>query len=131
MSLALLHPQADDQGLRSRIDDAGAASAAPDTHYVPFIRWIGGDIAPERSVAEMLSREVTVADIYSGELEAVSKVIQFSPSRGVCRDVTEEIAIDVATKFRTEMEQPDYFLRSWLHSVLGVSRAENMLDFAS
>src|SRR5688572_25359150 len=75
-------------------------------HYVLIARHPSGHYAPERDEAELLSRDKTVKDIYEGQVADVARVIVFNPARGTCRDVTVEIARDVAGLHFTEQTEP-------------------------
>ncbi len=99
-------------------------------HYLLIARHPSGHYAPERDEAELLSRDKTVKDIYEGQVEDVARVIVFNPARGTCRDVTVEIARDVAGLHFTEQTAPAWERRDWLHRVLGCHQADLILGVA-
>lgn len=56
----------------------------------------GGIYAPERAMRDMTSREETILDIITGQVENVVAVLESNPVEGTCRDVSEDIAREVA-----------------------------------
>ena len=54
------------------------------------------DFFPERSLADTTSRAETIADILTGQVEDVQRVIEFNPVEGTARDVSEDIAREIA-----------------------------------
>ncbi len=52
----------------------------------------------ERRLDDCVSRETTIRDIMSGEVECVEKVIAFNPAEHTADDVTADIAIAIARR---------------------------------
>jgi hypothetical protein len=99
-------------------------------HYVVIAEHRSGNYAPERDEADLVSRDKTVRDIYEGQIEDVAKVFVFNPVCGTSRDVTVEIARDVAGLHFTEQTEPTWGRRDWLHEVLGCHQADLILGVA-
>jgi hypothetical protein len=104
-----------------------ATSQPAGDHYVVIAEHRSGNYAPERDEADLVSRDKTVRDIYEGQIEDVAKVFVFNPVCGTSRDVTAEIARDVAGLHFTEQTEPTWERRDWLHEVLGCRQADLIL----
>ncbi|HEY2137905.1 MAG TPA: hypothetical protein VGH49_18615 [Xanthobacteraceae bacterium] len=50
----------------------------------------------ERRLGDACSRAETVRDILTGQVEDVERVIEFNPAEGTSRDVSEDIAHEIA-----------------------------------
>lgn len=73
------------------------ALAAPDvTHYTVLCLNKGIGYFAERSLEDSCSLDQTIADIVTGQFEAVAKVFAFNPVEHTCDDVTEELAVEIA-----------------------------------
>ena len=76
--------------------------ACPDaTLHMIIARHRRGAYAAERDVGD-LSLEATIADIISGQVEDVERVIAFNPAECWSRDATEDIAIEIANRVGRE-----------------------------
>jgi hypothetical protein len=107
-----------------------APAQTPGDHYVVIAEHRSGNYAPERDEADLVSRDKTVRDIYEGQIEDVARVFVFNPVCGTSRDVTVEIARDVAGLHFTEQTEPAWERRDWLHEVLGCHQADLILGVA-
>ena len=72
-------------------------------------------------------RETTIRDIISGEIDAPLKVIEADLDGGSSRDVTIEIAKEVAQRVAGEKVRHD--LKNWLHDYAGIRHC-NALEVA-
>lgn len=99
-------------------------------HYLVIAAHRSGNYAPERDEADLVSRERTVRDIYEGQIADVAKVFVFNPACGTSRDVTVEIAREVAGLHFTEQTEPSWERRDWLHGLLGCRQADLILGLA-
>ena len=88
------------------------------TIYLPIIRgpYTKSDPSPytsELSLAGM-TREFIVADIRSGQIENVDRILEINEADGTCRDATTDIANDVCDATWGAQEEPFADLRKWL-----------------
>ena len=67
------------------------------TLHLIIARHHDGAYAAERDVAA-LDFESTVADIMAGQIEEVERVIALNPAEAWAREVTEDIAIEIARR---------------------------------
>jgi hypothetical protein len=67
------------------------------TLHMIIARHRNGAFAAEREVND-LDLETTIADIMSGQVEDVERVIAFNPAEAWSREVTEDIAIEIANR---------------------------------
>jgi hypothetical protein len=86
--------------------------------YLPIIRgpYTKSDPSPyttELSLAGM-TREFIVADIRSGQIENVDRILEINEADGTCRDATTDIANDVCAASWNAGEAPFADLRNWL-----------------
>ena len=79
------------------------------------------DFLAERSLADTTSRAETIADILTGQVEDVQRVIEFNPVEGTAHDVSEDIAREVAGLLTEPVGRCD--LRDFLEEQLGVGTA--------
>ena len=79
------------------------------------------DFFAERSLPDTTSRAETIADILTGQVEDVQRVIEFNPVEGTARDVSEDIAREVAGLLTEPVGRRD--LRDFLEEQLGVGTA--------
>jgi hypothetical protein len=75
----------------------------------------------ERSLADTTSRTETIHDILTGQVEDVQRVIEFNPAEGTARDVSEDIAREIAGLLMEPIGRRD--LRDFLEEQLGVGTA--------
>jgi hypothetical protein len=68
------------------------------THYAILCVDRGLAWFAERRLDDSVSRETTIRDIMSGEVECVEKVIAFNPAEHTADDVTADIAIAIARR---------------------------------
>lgn|SRR5262252_4015852 len=87
--------------MRSHPSRAGADARPPApldaTLHVILARCRRGAYAAERDAAD-LDRESTIADIMTGQVEGVERVIALNPAEAWARDVTEDVAIEIARR---------------------------------
>jgi hypothetical protein len=67
------------------------------TLHMVIARHRQGAYAAERDVDD-LGLEATIADIMSGQVEDVERIIAFNPAECWSRDATEDIAIEIANR---------------------------------
>ena len=79
------------------------------------------DFLAERSLADTTSRAETIRDILTGQVEDVQRVIEFNPVEGTARDVSEDIAREIAGLLAEPVGRRD--LRDFLEDHLGVGTA--------
>jgi hypothetical protein len=75
----------------------------------------------ERRLGDACSRAETVRDILAGQVEDVERVIEFNPTEGTSRDVSEDIAREIAHLAGEPVGRRD--LRDFLETQLGVGTA--------
>jgi hypothetical protein len=68
------------------------------THYAILCVHKGLGFFAERPLEASASREAAIADILAGEVEGVEKVFCFNAAEHLADDVTEEIAIEIASR---------------------------------
>ena len=68
------------------------------THYAILCAHKGLGYFAERTLEASRSREAAVADIMAGQVEGVEKVFAFNPAEHIADDVTEEIAVEIASR---------------------------------
>jgi len=66
-------------------------------------------------------------DILDGQFPDVRRVYEATPGQD-CADVTEDVALLVATAIRQDGHTVTHCLKTWLHSVLGVDSTAGMVD---
>ncbi|HEY0570076.1 MAG TPA: hypothetical protein VGD16_00910 [Enterovirga sp.] len=79
------------------------------------------DFFAERSLPDTTSRAETIADILTGQVEDVQRVIEFNPVEGTARDASEDIAREIAGLLTEPVGRRD--LRDFLEEQLGVGTA--------
>lgn len=67
------------------------------------------------------------SDILDGQFPDVRRVYEATPGQD-CADVTEDVALLVATAIRADGAAVGHGLKTWLHSVLGVESTVGMVD---
>src|ERR1700721_2861936 len=67
------------------------------TLHMIIARHRNGAFAAERNASD-LDLESTIADIMTGQIENVERVIAFNPAEAWSREVTEDIAIEIANR---------------------------------
>jgi hypothetical protein len=84
------------------------ATAARDiTHYAVLCAHQHLGYFAERLLEDSCSRATLLKDIIDGNLTRVMKVFAFNPVEGWSKDVTEDIAIEVANSLDASDEIPD------------------------
>ena len=68
------------------------------THYAILCVHRGLGFFAERSLEASASREAAIADIMAGQVEGVERVFAFNPAEHIADDVTEEIALAIASR---------------------------------
>ncbi len=68
------------------------------THYAFLCAHDGLGYFAERTLEASASREAAIADIMAGQVEGVENVFCFNPAEHIADDVTEEIAIEIASR---------------------------------
>lgn len=66
-------------------------------------------------------------DIIDGQFPDVRRVYEATPGQD-CADVTEDVALLVATALKMDGAELEYGLKTWLHSVLGVDSTRGMVE---
>lgn len=98
------------------------------THYAVLCLNKGISYFVERALEDSCSREQTMRDIKSGEIERVAKVFAFNPIEHTADDVTEEIAVEIANGLDAgEPISPN--LRDFIEAAGGVELARGLNVF--
>lgn len=88
------------------------------TIYLPIIRGPYHKTDPGQWITELplsaMTREFIVADIRSGQIENVDRILEINEADGTCRDATTDIANDVCDATWGAQEEPFADLREWL-----------------
>jgi hypothetical protein len=97
------------------------------TLHMVIARHRRGAYAAERDVAA-LDRETTIADIMTGEVADVERVIALNPAEAWAREVTEDIAIEIARRLgrRTAPQPIDPALRDFIERHAGLALARGL-----
>ena len=97
------------------------------TLHMIIARHRRGAYAAERDVAA-LDRETTIADIMAGEVADVERVIALNPAEAWAREVTEDIAIEIAQRIgRRQAPLPiDPALRDFIERHAGLEFARGL-----
>lgn len=72
------------------------------------------------------TRKGVVQDILSGEFENVVTVLEVIEDEKSCRNVTEDIAREVADALYASRDPVSYDMASWLQHQLGVTATHNL-----
>ncbi len=71
--------------------------------YIVLCQFESKVIIKERDLSDALNRQLLINQIVSGELDDVVAVHEFNPFEGWGRDISEDIAIEVATRVKAMM----------------------------
>jgi hypothetical protein len=99
-------------------------TAPPDaTLHLVIARHRGGAFAAERDLRD-LGLESTIADIIRGEIDDVAHVIALNPVECWSRDVTEDVAIEIANRVGAGPIRPS--LRDFIEDHAGLDYAREL-----
>lgn len=91
--------------------------------HMIVVRHPNGAYVPERNVFD-LDLESTIKDIMEGQVEDVEHVFAFNPAEHTCSDVTEDIAIEIAS--RVAGESIHRFLFDFIETHAGADYARGL-----
>ncbi len=100
--------------------------------YIVTFSFVGRlDLRRHTGTYEMDMDRMTLAnvaqDVLDGQFSDVRRVYEATPGQD-CADVTEDVALLVASTVRQCGGPITHSLKTWLHSVLGVESTAGMVD---
>ena len=94
-------------------------------HYAILCAHDGLGYFAERTLEASVSREAAIADIIAGQVEGVEKVFCFNPAEHIADDVTEEIALAIASRLDPASPiRPE--LRDFIEANAGLAAARGL-----
>jgi hypothetical protein len=82
----------------------------------------------ERRLEDAASRETTIADIMAGQVAGVERIFAFNPAEHTVDDVTEEIALEIASRCGADPIPPALYDFIETHAGLSVARGLAVAD---